>query len=155
LVVYIICINDALSNKYLKNQLHTLVFVFPQSVPPNPFNRRVCEHQSRLDILEWRKILYTRTTNFLLEVAIQEINYAATYHLLLHILEIETWLPIRPTHSLVTHYIGSTIPTLIKRPCLTERANTCNTATARAAVNVRLQATTQLYALLQSALAGI
>jgi hypothetical protein len=50
----------------------------------------VCEHQSRLDILEWKNILYSRTTNFLLEVVIQETNYAATYHLFLPIPEIET-----------------------------------------------------------------
>ena len=70
-------------------QLHTLASVFPRVCPPNPLNGRVCEHQSRLDILEWRKILYSCTTNFLLEVVIQETNYAATYHLLLPIPEIE------------------------------------------------------------------
>jgi hypothetical protein len=136
-------------------QLQTLASVFPYSVPYNPFNKRVCEFQSRLNILEWRKILYNRTTNFLLEDVIQKTNYTATYHLLLPLPEIEMWLPIRPTHSLVTHYIDSTIPALIKRPCLTWSANTCNTATVRPAVNVRLQATTQLYALRQCALAGI
>jgi len=39
--------------------------------------------------LEWRKILYTHRTNFLLEVVIQETDYAANYHLLLPIPEIE------------------------------------------------------------------
>jgi len=68
----------------LRCQLHTLTSVFP-----NPFNRRVFEHQSRLDILEWRKILYTHRTNFLLEVVVQETDYAANYHLLLPIPEIE------------------------------------------------------------------